>query len=464
MNVLVITGQPDEFNTLRQAVRAEGGEVKFLPPEEDPRGEMQKGSFQVIFLDADDLGAGTRRLLGFIKKTDPLTEVVICANRATERLGIDWILAGGSDLLSKPLRDEAVRLVLQRTSAGLRLRRETYALERKLEKKYVFQGIIGKNPVLREALSLARKVAGHFSVLLLCGETGTGKELVAAAVHRLSPFAQKKIVVCDCTAIPEHLFESELFGHVRGAFTGAVRDKKGLFEEADGGILFLDEIGELPTTVQSKLLRVLETHEIRRLGSTESRRVDVRIITATNRKLEELILKKEFREDLFHRLNKVVIQLPPLRERTEDIILLVRHFIDHFNEKFDKSIRGCTQRVQKLFIHHPWPGNVRELKNIIERAVILCEKDFIDLDDLPASHRDSPGIQWKKFSGRQTGRPTLKALERDYIAFLLEENRFNIRETAILLDINRSTLYEKLREYGIAIKRPAPDAARRPRR
>ncbi|MBM3297306.1 MAG: sigma-54-dependent Fis family transcriptional regulator, partial [Candidatus Aminicenantes bacterium] len=416
-------------------------------------GEIPRGPYRVVFLDAGCLGAGARRALSRIKKTDPLAEVVICSDGEAEKQGIDWILAGGSDILTMPLQAEAVRLVLQKAVASLRLRRETYLLEKKLEKKYVFQGIIGKSPALREALSLAGKVARHFSVLLICGETGTGKELVAAAVQRLSPRRQNKMVVCDSTAIPENLFESELFGHVRGAFTGAVRDKRGLFEEADGGILFLDEIGELPLPVQAKLLRVLETHEVRRLGATESRKVDVRIITATNRRLEELVGKREFREDLYHRLNKVVIQLPPLRERPEDILLLTRHFIDHFSRKFGKPVRGCSQRVQKLFAHHPWPGNVRELRNVIERAVILCDKDFIDLDNLPATHRDSPGIQWKRFSGRQTGRPTLKELEKDYISFLLEENRYNIRETARLLDINRSTLYEKLKEYGIQVKR-----------
>jgi len=453
IKVLVITARPEDFDLLGPVVRAEEGDAKFLHPDDEPLKEIRTGHYRVVFLDAGGLGGGTRRLLNAIKKADPLAEVVICADRETERKGIDWILAGGSDILSMPLQAEAARLVLQKAASSLRLRRETYLLEKKLEKKYVFQGIIGKSPTLREALSLAAKVAKHFSILLICGETGTGKELVAAAVHRLSPYRHRKMVVCDSTAIPENLFESELFGHVRGAFTGAVREKRGLFEEADGGILFLDEIGELPLQVQAKLLRVLETHEIRRLGSTECRKVDVRVITATNRRLDELVEGKEFRQDLFHRLNKVVIQLPPLRERPEDIILLTRFFVDLFSKRFGKPMRGCSQRVQKLFASHPWPGNVRELRNVIERAVILCDKDFIDLDNLPATHRDSPGIQWKRFSGRQTGRPTLKELEKDYISFLLEENKYNIRETARLLDINRSTLYEKLREYGIPIKR-----------
>jgi transcriptional regulator with PAS, ATPase and Fis domain len=284
---------------------------------------------------------------------------------------------------------------------------------------------------------------------LIAGETGTGKELVARAIHKLSSTKTKKLVVCDCVAIPENLFESELFGYSKGAFTGADRDKKGLFETANGGNIFLDEIGEIPVSVQAKLLRVLEHRQFRPLGSNETQSVKVRVIAATSKNLREGIKKGTFREDLFHRLNKVEIFLPPLRKRTEDIPLLVRHFVATNSRNLEKELKGISRQTQKLFQKYPWPGNVRELENVLESASILTKKNYIDIPDLPKylqEYHDSldkiPFIEREELS-------TLEDLEKDYIIHILKHTENNLRRAAKILDISRTTLYAKLKKYGI---------------
>jgi transcriptional regulator with PAS, ATPase and Fis domain len=293
-----------------------------------------------------------------------------------------------------------------------------------------------------EIFGLIENIAKYFSSALITGETGTGKEVVARAIHGLSPHKDKPLVVCDCASIPENLFESELFGYRKGAFTGADRDKPGLFEEADGGIIFLDEIAEIPVAVQAKLLRVLENREFRALGAGESTTVEVRVLAATNRDLAERVRAGAFREDLFHRLNKVVIDLPPLRERLEDIPLLVRHFLQIANKSFGKGVRGVSREVQKLFLKYGWPGNVRELANVLESAAMLCKKDFIDVANLPKYLRDYvPPEGAIAFAGRGH-LSSLDDLEKDYIAYLLKVTKGNLRQTAKILDISRTTLYK----------------------
>jgi len=303
-----------------------------------------------------------------------------------------------------------------------------------------------------EIFSLIQNIAQYFTSVLITGETGTGKELVARAIHKLSGTKNRKFIVCDCVAIPENLFESELFGYTKGAFTGADQDKRGLFETAHEGIIFLDEIGEIPLSIQAKLLRVLEHRQFRPLGSNEVRSVEVRVIAATSRNLREGIKKGDFREDLFHRLNKVEIPLQPLRKKPEDIPLLVRHFLNIFGKNLSKDIKGISRQVQKLFQKYPWPGNVRELENVLESASILTKKDYIDIADLPKycqEYYDSldqiPLIEREELS-------TLEDLEKDYIIHILKLAENNLRQAAKILDISRTTLYSKLRKYGIRQK------------
>jgi DNA-binding NtrC family response regulator len=301
---------------------------------------------------------------------------------------LDWIHQGATDYLVKPLEIETIHEALKKASEKRELRRETYLLEKKLEKKYIFQGMTSKNPYMLEIFGLIENIARYFTSVLITGETGTGKEMVARAIHDLSGVENRNLVVCDCASIPESLFESELFGYVRGAFTGADRNKRGLFEDAHEGTIFLDEIGNVPMPVQAKLLRVLETRQFRPLGSNEVKYVNVRILAASNRNLAAAIKQNAFREDLYHRLNRVEIHLPPLRERPEDIPLLVRHFLYNSNKAYGKSVKGVSRDVQKLFLRYHWPGNIRELENVLQSAVLVSKKDFIDLADLPKNLRD----------------------------------------------------------------------------
>jgi len=384
-----------------------------------------------------------------IRELDPMMDIILIGDSIQPESVMDFIKHGASDYVPKPVSSESLEKVLREIIKKKTLRRQTLQLEKRLEKKYSFQGMIGRSPYMFEIFSLIEKIAKHFSTVLVSGETGTGKELIARAIFSLSQVANRNLITFDCTSTPDNLFESELFGYVKGAFTGADRDKRGLFEEADGGIIFLDEIGEIPVSIQSKLLRVLEMHQFRPLGSTETRKVDVKIIAATNRNLREELKKGTFREDLLHRLNKVEIHLPRLRERPEDIPLLVRHFLHSYSKKFNKDLRGVSRQVQKLFLKYDWPGNVRELENTLERASILARRDFIDVDDLPQYLQDISAIE-KTPIFLQKEHFSLEEMEKKYIAHLMKTTGKNIQKTAKILNISRTTLYSKLKKYDIS--------------
>lgn len=281
--------------------------------------------------------------------------------------------------------------------------------------------------------------------------TGTGKELVARAIHKLSPVINRNMVNFNCSSVPDSLFESELFGYTRGAFTGAGKDKKGLLEKAHNGTIFLDEIGEMPFPLQAKLLRVVEYHKFRSLGSNEEKEVNVRVIVSTNRNLKQDVEQGKFREDLFYRLNKLQIHIPPLRRREEDIFLLVRHFLKQFNQKFDKKVNGVSQKVQNLFHDYHWPGNVRELENVLESACMLTHKNFIHLQDLPEEFKKRVASSRKIPVLRSENITSLDELEKEYINYVLHYTHKNIKRCAELLNISRTTLYNKLKKHNIQI-------------
>lgn len=403
----------------------------------------------VVLIDIDRPGFEGTELVKQFQKDDALIEVVLSGKELPREKVLELINAGASEYLAKPFLADDLHQTFKKVQNKKKLRRDTFRLEKRLEKKYLFQGIVGKSPYMLEIFSLIEKIAQYFSSILVTGETGTGKEMIASAIHAVNRPRNRKLVICDCVSIPDTLFESELFGYVKGAFTGADKTKKGLFEEAHQGIIFFDEIGEIPLSVQAKLLRALEYHQYRPLGSTEVKKVDVRVIAATNRDLKDSIAQNTFREDLYHRLNKVRIHLPALREKREDIPLLVRYFLESFNRKFDKSVNGISQQVQKLFQKYDWPGNIRELENVLERAMMLCERDFIDLEDLPddlkstyTSENQIPFINRNNLS-------SLEDLEKDYIAYLLKFTNNNMRRTSKILGISRTTLYNKLAKLNI---------------
>lgn len=450
LNLLIIDKDLSLYDTIKHSPLIDDFNIYFSETYSEMISFVKKNNIQVILADIDRDKGSSEQFLNKLKEFDALLDVILVGRKQDPDRVLSLINQGATDYMTRPIQMNVLLKTLNSIVEKKALRRETFLLEKRLEKKYSFCGIIGKSPYMLEIFSLIEKIAKYFTSVLITGETGTGKELVARAVHTLSDAAHKDLVVCDCVSIPENLFESELFGYMKGAFTGADRTKKGLFEEADQGIIFLDEIGEIPLPTQAKLLRVLENHEFRPLGSNETKKVTVRVIAATNRNLRDRVKDGSFREDLFHRLNKVEIHLPSLRERKEDISLLVRHYLNFYAKKFSKELKGVSREVQKLFHKYNWSGNVRELENVLERAAILTKKEFIDLADLPNYLQEAasevepiPFIVEEKLS-------TLEDLEKDYITYLLKINRNNLKKTASILKISRTTLYNKLDKYNIS--------------
>jgi DNA-binding NtrC family response regulator len=448
-NLLIISDDFALYETIKRASVTGDFNLFFSQTNDDYLAIARGNGIRVALVDSGDSIADALVALKKLKKFDALIDVLIGGEPLDRDAILDVIHAGATDFIPRPYRNDILQEILRKISVKRELRRETFQLERKLERKYAFQGLASRNPYMLEIFGLIENIAKYFTSVLITGETGTGKEVVARAIHGLSPYRAKPLVICDCASIPENLFESELFGYKKGAFTGADKDKRGLFEEADGGIIFLDEIAEIPVAVQAKLLRVLESHQFRPLGANENTQVEVRVIAATNRNLPERVRSGAFREDLFHRLNKVVIELPPLRERLEDIVLLVRHFLQGSNKKFSKDLKGVSREVQKLFLKYGWPGNIRELENVLESAAMLCKKDFIELANLPKYLRDFiPPQGAMAFVGREH-LSSLDYLEKDYITYLLKVTKRNLRQTAKILGISRTTLYNKLARYKI---------------
>ncbi|MFN7998194.1 MAG: sigma-54 dependent transcriptional regulator [Bryobacteraceae bacterium] len=353
----------------------------------------------IVLLDLMMPGLSGMEVLERIVEIDPAINVILMTAYYSTESAVEAIQKGACDYLNKPIAIERLRERVERLLAEYERRNKALRLDAELLEACRFEGIIGRSPIMLEAFARINRVAPHFRTALVTGATGTGKELVARALHRLSPVAAGPFVVCNCAAIPENLVESELFGHTRGSFTGALTDRAGVFEHAHGGVLFLDEIGELPAAAQAKLLRAVQHQEIQRVGSPAIRKVQVRIVAATNRDLRVLAAEKRFREDLFFRLSMVEIKLPPLSERKEDLPLLLRHFVDHFCALYGKSIEGLSRRAEALLARYTWPGNVRELENVIGYACMMAESDRIDVRDLPDNFQsesatsETPGIE-----------------------------------------------------------------------
>ena len=372
-------------------------------------------------------------------------EVIIITAYASIPTAITAMKEGAYDYIEKPFCPERAELLVEKLSQYRELVEENIALRQKLEDHYRFENIIAKSSKMQRLIELIKTVGKSNATVLITGESGTGKELVARAIQSQSNRKSKPFVAVSCAALPESLLESELFGHEKGSFTGAYAQKKGKFEFAAGGTLFLDEVGEMSANIQVHLLRVLEEKEFTRVGGNEPIRVDVRVISATNKDLTKAIERQEFREDLYYRLNVVNIELPPLRERKEDIPLLAEHFLNKFASENRKSIAGFCPEATEFLLEHDWPGNVRELENSIERAVILAKDDHIAITDLRQK-----GVT--PAAGTRPGR-NLKEIEREHILSTIEETGENYSEAARILGISRMTLYNKVKEYGIGVKK-----------
>ncbi|MDP8256046.1 MAG: sigma-54 dependent transcriptional regulator [Candidatus Alcyoniella australis] len=371
---------------------------------------------------------------------------------------LEALRQGAYDYISKPFKSDEIVLTLRKAVERERLRRENAVLKRRVQRVSSFEGIITRNKRMQSIFDLIDRLADHRATVLIAGESGTGKELVARAVHQRSPRASRPFVAINCGAIPETLLESELFGHARGSFTGAVRDRPGLIEEAHSGTLFLDEIGELPKQLQVKLLRVLQEREVRRLGESKSRQVDVRIISATVRDLAQEVRADRFREDLYYRINVFPIELPPLKERAEDVPLLADHFIQRFNQSRDldqhSPVRGIGRKAMQKLMAYSWPGNVRELENVIERAMVLVDGDMIEPEHLPTYIADPEkavvcGDDMPHLHGDLSVKRNARLLERKLISSALGRTGGNRSQAARLLSISHRALLYKIKEYEI---------------
>ena len=466
--ILVVDDEQNIRTVLRALLARDGHEVSCASDGDEAIAVLRRGGVNAVLTDLRMPGTDGMSLLRFAKEHYPGLPVVILTAHGTVDTAVEALKQGAFDYLTKPFDHTEMRQVIDKA-----LRTEA-AKERSTvpgasvvqDSDDPFAGIIGSTPAMQDIFNMVRKVAGSPTSILIRGESGTGKELIATAIHRASDRAGGPLIKVNCTAIPENLFESELFGHDKGAFTGAHASKPGRFELASGGTLFLDEVGELPRELQVKMLRVLQERTFERVGGIRPIDVDVRLIAATNVDLEELVKKGEFRDDLYYRLDVVPIVLPPLRQRVEDIPALCAHFLDKFNHKLSREVTAIGPAAASVLERYPWPGNIRELENMMERVILLLESDTVTIEDLPPHIREirrptgeaEVALPQQGESLKEVVRVHTEELERDLILRALEAAGWNVTHTAQRLGISRKGLQLKMRDYGLR-REPAREPA-----
>jgi len=454
LSILVIDDNQGSLEMLATALAQPDVEILTAADPEEGLDLMRTHHPQIVLTDLVMPRMTGLEVLDHVMEFDSSTDVILMSAHYSTESAVEAIKKGASDYLNKPVSIVALRERIGKLVEGARKRQRAMQLEDELAASAEFEGIVGNSPLMWEMFSRIRRVAPHYRSVLITGETGTGKELVAMALHRLSPASQGRYVVLNCSAVVETLFESELFGHVRGSFTGATHDKAGLFEHAHGGTLFLDEIGDMPLATQAKLLRVLQNQEVLRVGSLTPRKVEVRVIAATNRDLREEIAQRRFREDLYYRLSMVEIKVPRLAEHKDDLPLLERHFIARFAGQYGKNVRALTHRAQIALALYGWPGNVRELENAIGHACMMAMGETIDIQDLPPYLQDESGHTQAAgepaAETRAAGVGTLEEQERLLIVRALDAAGGNQSQAARLLRIGRDALRYKLKKHDLA--------------
>lgn len=443
LKMLIVHDDPVTVRSLCDALAPEYVEIFAAASVQAALEQLSQVRPHIVLSDISLPDMGGLAFLDRVMASDPGIDFILIGHHSTES-AVEAIRKGACDYLPTPLDIERLRNCIHLLVEAANMRRKTFRLDRDLADVFQFQGMTGRSPLMLEIFAKIRHIAPYFQTVLIAGETGTGKELVARALHDLSPVASSPFVVCNCSALVETLLESELFGHVRGAFTGATQNKQGVFEYANGGTVFLDEIGEMPLSAQAKLLRVLQNHEVQRVGSPSPIPVDVHVIAATHRDLPRMVAEGKFREDLFYRLSVLQIPVPSLARRKEDIPLLQRHFLDKYARLYNKPVSGITRRAQARLSSHPWPGNVRELENAISSACIMAVGPAIDIADLPETFR-AP-VQTEEVSGHDL--LTLEAMQQRYLLQVLQHVRGNKAKAAEILGIGRNTIYQMLSRMG----------------
>ncbi len=452
--IMIVDDEESVRHQLASLLRLEGYEVETAVDGQQARDKLTKDAVDLVLCDVRMPGLGGMELLKAMGGLEAESAFIMMSAYGDIDMAREAVRAGASDYVNKPYKNDEVLLRISIVEQRQKLRRENKQLKQAIREQSTFEKIIGRAASMQAMFRTVEKIAEFKSTVLITGESGTGKELLARAIHMRSPRRNEAFVAINCGAIPENLLESELFGHVRGAFTDAVRNKEGLFAEADGGTLFLDEIGELPLSLQVKLLRVLQEEEIRRVGDNKSISVDVRILAATLKDLPEEVKRGTFREDLFYRLNVLLVKIPPLRDRPEDIPLLVEHFLGHCNAKLDTRVSAIEPAAMKMLVEYAWPGNVRELENLVERAVILCDGDRITPELLTDRVRQAPPPSLAQIPvGQLSIKKTVRALEEELIRRALGETGGNRTRAAKLLEISHRTLLYKLKDYSIDANR-----------
>ncbi len=444
-SILVIDDEESMRDSCRQTLSRDGNRVRAAADGSTGLSMIEAESFDLIILDLKMPGLSGMEVLKRIKGDDPEAVVIVITGYATIESAVEAMKSGAYDFIPKPFTPDSLRAIVKRALDKRELILENVLLRSELEASLGPEVIVGQSKSMKKVEQLVRKVGPTDTTILISGESGTGKELVARAIHRCSGRKDKPFVAVDCGSLVENLFESELFGHVKGSFTGATATKYGRFELANGGTLFFDEIGNISLNIQTKLLRVLQEREITKVGSSQVIKVDVRIVAATNKDLQEAVKAGIFREDLFYRLSVVPISLPPLRERRDDIALLANYFLKKYNKKRKKNIRSITDRAMEALVEYDWPGNVRELENAIERAVVLAENEVIKPSDLLYY-----GLSVERPASSDVGTPRrLIDVEKEHITETLNMFKGHRGKTAEWLGIDRKTLRSKLKKYGI---------------
>ncbi len=444
--ILVVDDEESMCNFLSIMLKKEGYQITTALSAKEALKKMSKDTFDVVISDLKMKEMNGLELIDEIAKMESAPYVIIMTAFATIESAIEALKKGAFDYITKPFKVDEIKLAVARALEQGKIRTENIYLKKRLKKTEGFSNIIGKSDVIVEVLDQVRKVADSDSTVLLTGESGTGKELVARAIHQHSYRSENTFVTVNCGALPEELLESELFGHKKGSFTGAIKDKKGLLEVANEGTFFLDEVGEMTPRIQVKLLRVLQEKEIVPVGGIAPIKVDVRLVAATNADLESEVNMGRFRKDLFYRLNVIPLHIPPLRERKEDIPLLIEHFLESYLDREGK-IKKFNAEAQKILMQYSWPGNVRELENVIERAVTLVQGVTIAEKDLPEKIATGQGQLLTKT--KEPENPTMETIERAYIYWILQESGWQKQRAAEILGIDPSTLYRKIEKYGL---------------